>query len=50
MTGPAAVGTIPSEAPPARIGADERRKVFHLSDGNPLACEVDQKIEAAGSN
>ena len=26
----------------------ERRKVFHLSDGNPLACEVDQKIEAAG--
>jgi diguanylate cyclase (GGDEF)-like protein len=26
----------------------ERRKVYHLSDGNPLACEVDQKIEAAG--
>jgi diguanylate cyclase (GGDEF)-like protein len=22
--------------------------VYHLSDGNPLACEVDQKIEAAG--
>ena len=26
----------------------EQRKVYHLSDGNPLACEVDQKIEAAG--
>jgi diguanylate cyclase (GGDEF)-like protein len=26
----------------------ELRKVYHLSDGNPLACEVDQKIEAAG--
>ena len=26
----------------------EQRKVFHLSDGNPLACEIDQKIEAAG--
>lgn len=26
----------------------EQRKVFHLSDGNALACEVDQKIEAAG--
>ena len=28
--------------------AAEQRKVFHLSDGNPLACEIDQKIEAAG--
>jgi len=26
----------------------EPRKVYHLSDGNPLACEVDQKIEASG--
>lgn len=26
----------------------EQRKVFHLSDGNPLACEVDQKIETTG--
>ena len=25
----------------------EMRRVYHLSDGNPLACEVDQKIEAA---
>ncbi|MGH8042265.1 MAG: EAL domain-containing protein [Rudaea sp.] len=28
--------------------AQEQRKVFHLSDGNPLACEVDQQIEVAG--
>jgi diguanylate cyclase (GGDEF)-like protein len=26
----------------------EQRRVFHLSDGNPLACEVDQKIETTG--
>ncbi len=26
----------------------ELHKVYHLSDGNPLACEVDQKIEGAG--
>jgi diguanylate cyclase (GGDEF)-like protein len=32
-------------AAPRRV---EPRKVYHLSDGNPLACEVDQKIEAAG--
>ncbi|MBS0556158.1 MAG: EAL domain-containing protein [Proteobacteria bacterium] len=32
----------------AAPAAAEQRKVFHLSDGNPLACEVDQKIEAAG--
>ena len=32
----------------AAPAASEQRKVFHLSDGNPLACEVDQKIEAAG--
>lgn len=38
---------VPTPAPPAAQAA-EQRKVFHLSDGNPLACEVDQKIEAAG--
>jgi diguanylate cyclase (GGDEF)-like protein len=33
-------------ASPNRAGTT--RRVYHLSDGNPLACEVDQKIEAAG--
>jgi diguanylate cyclase (GGDEF)-like protein len=48
ITGPAASGPIQNEAAPLRADAGDRRKVFHLSDGNPLACEVDQKIEAAG--
>ena len=39
---PLAAVTAPQ---PAR---SEQRKVFHLSDGNPLACEVDQKIETSG--
>lgn len=43
----------PAPAAPAAVSAAaprraEPRKVYHLSDGNPLACEVDQKIEAAG--
>lgn len=33
-------------APPARPG--EQRKVYHLSDGNPLACELDQKLDTVG--
>lgn len=33
---------------PANAPVRELLKVFHLSDGNALACEVDQKIEAAG--
>jgi diguanylate cyclase (GGDEF)-like protein len=39
-----------AQPPPAALAAHqtEARKVYHLSDGNPLACEVDQKIEAAG--
>src|SRR5574338_438860 len=41
----APVATAPAAATPT---AAEQRKVFHLSDGNPLACEIDQKIEAAG--
>lgn len=46
---PAAVEAARQEAPaPHGLESGERRKVFHLSDGNPLACEVDQKIEAAG--
>lgn len=42
--GPAAAANGFAAAPPRA----EQRKVYHLSDGNPLACEVDQKIEAAG--
>jgi diguanylate cyclase (GGDEF)-like protein len=39
----------PAAAPTTTATAvTEQRKVFHLSDGNPLACEIDQKIEAAG--
>ena len=33
-------------APRARPG--EQRKVYHLSDGNPLACELDQKLDTIG--
>ena len=40
-----AMATVGAAAAPRRA---EQRKVYHLSDGNPLACEVDQKIEAAG--
>ena len=35
-------------AAPAQPARSEQRKVFHLSDGNALACEVDQKIETTG--
>jgi len=38
----------PAASAATSAGAAEQRKVFHLSDGNPLACEIDQKIEAAG--
>lgn len=39
-----AVGASAAAAP-ARV---EARKVYHLSDGNALACEIDQKLELAG--
>jgi len=45
-TAPAAVPVVATSTPPPRHA--ETRKVYHLSDGNPLACEVDQKIEASG--
>lgn len=48
ISAPAAVAPVQGETTAASVEAGERRKVFHLSDGNPLACEVDQKIEAAG--
>jgi|KBSSwiStaDraftv2_1062776.scaffolds.fasta_scaffold11763_2 diguanylate cyclase (GGDEF)-like protein len=40
VSAPMAVAPAPAKS--------EQRKVFHLSDGNPLACEVDQKIETSG--
>jgi len=44
-----AAPAAPSAATPAPSTArGDQRKVFHLSDGNPLACEVDQKIETTG--
>jgi len=54
---PRAVAPTPAAAPAAaplaavtapQPARSEQRKVFHLSDGNPLACEVDQKIETSG--
>ena len=48
IAAPAAAAPVQGETPLAHTETGERRKVFHLSDGNPLACEVDQKIEAAG--
>lgn len=48
---PIAEPVAPSEEAPATpndLPQHEQFKVFHLSDGNALACEVDQKIEAAG--
>lgn len=49
VTPPAAPAPHVAEPAPETAAAPrEQRKVFHLSDGNPLACEVDQKLEAAG--
>jgi diguanylate cyclase (GGDEF)-like protein len=47
---PVPVAASAPAAPPMAAAARRaaQRKVYHLSDGNPLACEVDQKIEAAG--
>ena len=41
-----AVAVVQAPAPPAR--SNETRKIYHLSDGNPLACEIDQKLDSAG--
>jgi len=54
----------PPPAPPARVArrpelpddvaaaprarSEEQRKVYHLSDGNPLATELDQKLDTIG--
>ncbi|MDC8013487.1 GGDEF/EAL domain-containing response regulator [Tahibacter soli] len=42
-TKPAATAATPAAT--ARNGA---RKVYHLTDGAPLACEIDQKLELSG--
>ena len=47
---PASVAAIPTPVPvrtqpkPAQAATDKR--VYHLTDGGPLACEIDQKLEA----
>ena len=53
LAAPAAVAPLAAPdsaaaAPAATVRGREQLKVFHLSDGNSLACELDQKIEAAG--
>jgi diguanylate cyclase (GGDEF)-like protein len=48
---PAAVAAPPKPEPlptPAAPRTTEQRKVYHLSDGNPLASEIDQKLDSAG--
>jgi diguanylate cyclase (GGDEF)-like protein len=47
VAAPAAPQAMAADAGATARRADQR-KVYHLSDGNPLACEVDQKIEATG--
>ncbi|HEX6832227.1 MAG TPA: response regulator, partial [Rudaea sp.] len=45
---PAPIAAPAAEAPPAAPSNAQTLKIFHLSDGNPLACEIDQKLEATG--
>ncbi|WP_386069696.1 EAL domain-containing protein [Tahibacter sp. UC22_41] len=35
-------------APAAAAATSSARKVYHLTDGSPLACEIDQKLELSG--
>lgn len=35
-------------APPRGVNGHGTRKVYHLTDGSPLACEIDQKLELSG--
>lgn len=50
VAAPAVVAAAPKvEAhAPAAPRTTEQRKVYHLSDGNALACEIDQKLDSAG--
>jgi diguanylate cyclase (GGDEF)-like protein len=46
-----AVAATPKAEPLPTLAAPrttEQRKVYHLSDGNPLASEIDQKLDSAG--
>ncbi|UXI68099.1 EAL domain-containing protein [Tahibacter amnicola] len=38
----------PAKAEPVAPRVGNARKVYHLTDGSPLACEVDQKLELLG--
>ena len=52
MPAPARVNVEPAvatEAPATFSRGNETRKVYHLSDGNPLACEIDQKLDTSGN-
>lgn len=45
---PVAAPVRPVAVPPPAKPAPAARKVYHLSDGSPLACEIDQKLELSG--
>ena len=46
----ASASVAPKAEPPvpAAPRTTEQRKVYHLSDGNPLASEIDQRLDSAG--
>lgn len=37
-----------AETQPRTVNGRSARKVYHLTDGSPLACEIDQKLELSG--
>jgi diguanylate cyclase (GGDEF)-like protein len=39
---------VVAEAQPRTANGRSARKVYHLTDGSPLACEIDQKLELSG--
>ena len=45
---PQAAATAPVEAPATPRPTHGARKVYHLTDGSSLACEIDQKLELSG--
>jgi len=48
---PVAAPAVAAKAEPPAPSAPrttEQRKVYHLSDGNPLASEIDQRLDSAG--
>ena len=50
VAGAASASVAPKAEPPvpAAPRTTEQRKVYHLSDGNPLASEIDQRLDSAG--